>query len=74
MVDVAVKEALPFTASFVPGAVVAIPMFPVTPSMEKIGRGTVEVEVVANLQAFTMFGMVVVDDEAKARSTPEKRS
>ena len=65
---------LPLTAKLVPGAVVAIPILPFNPSTEKIGNGLVEDDVVANLQAFTMFGMVVVDDEAKARSTPEKRS
>ena len=74
MVVVAFDEMFPFTAKLVPGAVVAIPSRPLKPSIERIGSGFVVDDVVAKRNAFTMFGMVVVDDEAKVMSTPEKRS
>ena len=71
-VPVAFVVKYPFTASVAPGAVVPTPILPFKPSTEKIGRGLVVDDVVANLHAFTMFGIVVVEEEAKVISTPEK--
>ena len=60
-VEVPATTEAPFTESMVPGVEVPIPILEFNPSIEKIEAAVGEV---ANENAFTADGRVVVDDDA----------